>query len=603
MKLNVWLAILFLLGCSLHSSDAQGTAFTYQGRLNDGGGLANGTYDLRFSIYDAVTNGNQAAVSVTNLNVAVKQGFFSAILDFGSVFSGSNYWLEIAARTNQATTFITLNPRQAITPAPYAITAANISGNIPISQLPSQIVTNGSTAVSIAGTFFGNGIGLTNVPGTLTPSQNSVLAASVTNGQFNIFYVAPNGTNDMTGVLNQYLMTPYSKVELAPGASYYCTNLVMTNSVFFELNGATIVMRTGATGYLLTTGSNNFNQTIVHGVFQGQNESPYQYTATIPLPLNLPQLYPSTRGSSAGPRSGVHLNAGAGGTFSDNVVRGFNGIGVLVFNWYSTGGVTNSYFSHNTAIMDFIGFAYNSGFDESPLLQYLAETAVIDDCSAYFCGIGCLTGAGNDRIQGCTFNSNFVGIGQNGGGNNAHGVISHCTLNHNTYGIYSASNNGGELIEGCAMYDNLLPSTFHYDFTGIYIIDCHGEPEILAEAGTSLVFNNNGWTPGATSITNVLMTDSNSVIYFNNNRDYWWNDQTSIYGSGMVSNNIVTYSGWSGNGGGLTNLNTYFPSNAWNVSAFTNGMANFSYKIGSSNGQALISVYLSNGVPYIHTLQ
>jgi len=31
----------------------QGTAFTYQGRLTDGGSPANGGYDLRFSIYDA----------------------------------------------------------------------------------------------------------------------------------------------------------------------------------------------------------------------------------------------------------------------------------------------------------------------------------------------------------------------------------------------------------------------------------------------------------------------------------------------------------------------------------------------------------------------
>ena len=29
---------------------AQGTAFTYQGRLNDGGNPANGIYDLRFTV-------------------------------------------------------------------------------------------------------------------------------------------------------------------------------------------------------------------------------------------------------------------------------------------------------------------------------------------------------------------------------------------------------------------------------------------------------------------------------------------------------------------------------------------------------------------------
>jgi hypothetical protein len=38
---------------------AQGKAFTYQGRLNDSGSPANGSYDLGFAIYDANTNGNQ----------------------------------------------------------------------------------------------------------------------------------------------------------------------------------------------------------------------------------------------------------------------------------------------------------------------------------------------------------------------------------------------------------------------------------------------------------------------------------------------------------------------------------------------------------------
>lgn len=42
---------------------AQGTLFTYQGRLNDNGRPANGTYDLTFTIYDS-TNvpGNKVEV-------------------------------------------------------------------------------------------------------------------------------------------------------------------------------------------------------------------------------------------------------------------------------------------------------------------------------------------------------------------------------------------------------------------------------------------------------------------------------------------------------------------------------------------------------------
>ena len=39
---------------------AQGTAFTYQGQLNDGGSPANGSYDLEFKIYTMPTGGTLA---------------------------------------------------------------------------------------------------------------------------------------------------------------------------------------------------------------------------------------------------------------------------------------------------------------------------------------------------------------------------------------------------------------------------------------------------------------------------------------------------------------------------------------------------------------
>ena len=41
-----------------------GTAFTYQGRLADGGNPANGVYDFQFELYDAETNGVQVGSPV-----------------------------------------------------------------------------------------------------------------------------------------------------------------------------------------------------------------------------------------------------------------------------------------------------------------------------------------------------------------------------------------------------------------------------------------------------------------------------------------------------------------------------------------------------------
>lgn len=43
------LGLLSTLNLQLSTAQAQGTAFTYQGRLDDAGSPANGVYDLRFT--------------------------------------------------------------------------------------------------------------------------------------------------------------------------------------------------------------------------------------------------------------------------------------------------------------------------------------------------------------------------------------------------------------------------------------------------------------------------------------------------------------------------------------------------------------------------
>ena len=151
---------LLLAGASL--TLAQGTAFTYQGRLNDGGSPGSGNYDLTFSLYDTISGGSQVGVTFTNLNTVVTNGLFTATPDFGTNFPGASRWLEIAVRTNGGAVFSTLAPRQPITPTPYAITASSLSGTLPAAQLggnyPSTVIFTNP-----ANSFAGNGTGLTNV--------------------------------------------------------------------------------------------------------------------------------------------------------------------------------------------------------------------------------------------------------------------------------------------------------------------------------------------------------------------------------------------------------------------------------------------------------
>ena len=161
-----------------------GTAFTYQGQLNANGSVANGIYDLRFTIYDAVTSGNVVSGVLTNAATPVANGLFTVTLDFGAgVFTGPARWLVLDVRTNGSGAFTTLLPRQPLLPMPYAImanTASNLLGTLPAAQLsgtlPSGALAGYSGPVaftnpadsfngSFSGSFGGNGAGLSNLNG------------------------------------------------------------------------------------------------------------------------------------------------------------------------------------------------------------------------------------------------------------------------------------------------------------------------------------------------------------------------------------------------------------------------------------------------------
>lgn len=220
-----FVALLFV--CATLRLAAQGTAFNYQGRLNDGGAPANGTYDLRFAVYDAVTNGSRVSFPLTNSPVAVSNGLFAVTLDFGAgIFTGTNYWLDIAVRTNGGSSFIALFPRQPILPVPYAIfansasnllgklTAAQFSGNLPASQIAgasSNVVSFTNLNNAFSGTFTGNGAALSNLnasqltTGTVADARLSanvpLLNANQTFSGANTFIgtISSTGANEFDG--------------------------------------------------------------------------------------------------------------------------------------------------------------------------------------------------------------------------------------------------------------------------------------------------------------------------------------------------------------------------------------------------------------------
>ena len=140
---SLFIALALLAG--VHQAAAQGTAFTYQGQLQNNGSPAGGSYDLTFTLYTTNTTGVPVAGPVTNAAVAVTNGLFTTLVDFGpSVFAGASNWLAIAVSTNGANSFTMLAPRQQITPTPYATYAASAGG---VPGLNIQSNTNGAPNV------------------------------------------------------------------------------------------------------------------------------------------------------------------------------------------------------------------------------------------------------------------------------------------------------------------------------------------------------------------------------------------------------------------------------------------------------------------------
>ena len=201
MKTTLFKTILaaLLLAVNLPLSIyAQGTAFTYQGRLNYNGNPANGVYDLKFSLFNASAEGSPLAGPMTASAVTVSNGLFTTLVDFGSgVFTGGSNWLEIAVSTNGADNFTTLASRQPISPVPNAVFAVS-AGNL--------LNTN------FTGNFEGNGSGIQNLsPANIAPGPvHSMLTfdnpENVFNGSFQGIF-----RGDGSNILN------LSPMNIAPG--------------------------------------------------------------------------------------------------------------------------------------------------------------------------------------------------------------------------------------------------------------------------------------------------------------------------------------------------------------------------------------------------
>ena len=165
----------FLLSafCFQFTALAQGTAFTYQGRLAENGSPFSGSAEFQATLWDAAEGGGAQGANIPALVIVpVTNGLFTLPLNFGSApfASGAERWLQLEIRTSIGA-FSLLSPRQRLSATPYSIMAGNVTGPVPASQLAGTLpgVNLGGTypgAVifnNAANDFSGNGASLINV--------------------------------------------------------------------------------------------------------------------------------------------------------------------------------------------------------------------------------------------------------------------------------------------------------------------------------------------------------------------------------------------------------------------------------------------------------
>jgi hypothetical protein len=127
--------------CSLlaisNSAPAQGTAFTYPGRLNAGGSPANGSYDIAFSLY-AVNAGGVAIAGATGVtNSFTTSGGTLVIFSSGSGYSSvTNIWIGMSVFLDGFSDSDTVD----------SIVVPNSTPNIHVAFAPGTVVLSGVAA-------------------------------------------------------------------------------------------------------------------------------------------------------------------------------------------------------------------------------------------------------------------------------------------------------------------------------------------------------------------------------------------------------------------------------------------------------------------------
>jgi len=130
-----------LLATAVAQADPLGTAFTYQGHLENGSGPVTDTCDFAFALYEDASGTMQVGTTQPVAGVTVTGGVFTVgppNLDFGEgAFNGQARWLKISVCCPATCAPVALSPLVELTAAPYALALPGVfpdtaTGNVGI---------------------------------------------------------------------------------------------------------------------------------------------------------------------------------------------------------------------------------------------------------------------------------------------------------------------------------------------------------------------------------------------------------------------------------------------------------------------------------------
>jgi hypothetical protein len=419
-KRIVLLLLVLAIAGPANSAFAQGTAFTYQGRLQDSGANANGNYDFQFTLWDVASGGTPqpqpSPVTVTRPSVAVANGVFTVQLDFGATaFPGADRFLETSVRPAGGGAFTVLAPRQQVTSTPYAVRSASAASadSVPVSAIPSgssNYIQNSTTSQAggnfnisgngtVGGTLSGNSVDSTTqykILGTpvLSYGNDSFFAgpgagAANTTGNQNSFFGNDAGRFNSTGYGNAFFgFTAGSQNVAGFDNSFFgneagSLNTIGSNNSFFgsdagfsNTSGNSNSFFGTSTGFYNTTGGSNSFFGTSAGAFNTTGGSNSFFGVNAGL-QNTTGAENSFFGSFAGQKN----TSGGENSFFGNQTGGNN-----------TTGAQNSFFGKFAGANNTTG-NYNSLFGFSAGL--LSTTANLNSFFGYGAGYKNTTGSGN----------------------------------------------------------------------------------------------------------------------------------------------------------------------------------------------------------------